>query len=68
MDVVEDICSIDDLQRNPQSIIFKAHETRRPIVVTADGKPEVILLSKELFPAIKVALDAACELAVADAS
>jgi prevent-host-death family protein len=68
MDLVEDICTVDDLKRNPTSVFRKVHESRRPMVVTVDGKPEVILLSKELFASKKVALNAACELAELDAT
>ena len=63
MDVVEDICSINDLERDPKQLVRKLKETCRPMVVTVDGKPEVIMLSASLFPSKKLALDAVCELA-----
>jgi len=63
MDVVEDICTIKDLKEDPKQLVCKLKKTCRPMVVTVDGKPEVIMLSATLFPSKKVALDAVCELA-----
>ena len=63
MDVREDICTIDDLKSDPYCVIQKARLSRRPMVVTVDGDPEVILLPKELLASKRFALEAACELA-----
>ncbi len=63
MDLREDICTADVLKRDPKAIFHKLHQTHRPMLVTVDGRPEVITLSADLFPTIKTALEAACELA-----
>jgi prevent-host-death family protein len=62
MVVAEDIRTVDDLQRDPKQLLDKVSETRRPMVITMDGKPAALLLSTDLFPSKKVALSAACEL------
>ena len=62
MVVAEDICTVDDLQRDPQQLLHAVSQTRRPMVITMDGRPAALLLSTELFPSKKVALSAACEL------
>ena len=67
MYVTEDICTVEDLQANPTELIQKARKNRRPMVITADGKPVALLLSTELFPTKEIALNAACELAGAAA-
>ncbi|MHC4236362.1 MAG: hypothetical protein ACYSUQ_14690 [Planctomycetota bacterium] len=63
MDLVEDICTADDLKRDPEGIFRKLHQTGRPMVVTVDGRPEVIMLPAGLLPSKRTALEAACELA-----
>ena len=63
MDLCEDICTAEDLKRDPTGVFRKLHQTQRPMLVTVDGRPEVIMLSADLFPTIKTALEAACELA-----
>ena len=63
MDIVEDILSIDDLVRDPKTILHKLRDTRRPMVITIDGHPEAVLLSTDLMPSKKTAISAACELA-----
>jgi hypothetical protein len=67
MDVGEDIRTVDDLARDPETIFRKLRETRRPMVITVDGRPEVVLLSTELLPSKKTAIKAACELAATQA-
>ncbi len=62
MVVAEDIRTIDDLQRDPKQLLHAVSQTRRPMVITMDGRPAALLLSTELFPSKKVALSAACEL------
>ncbi len=65
MDLVEDICTIDDLKRDPGRVIRQLNEAGRPMLVTVEGKPEVIMLPAKLLPSKQLALDAACELASA---
>ena len=62
MVVAEDIRTVDDLQRDPKRLLDTVNQTRRPMVITMNGKPAAILLSPELFPTKKIALTAACEL------
>ena len=63
MDVVEDILDVDDLISDPKTIIRRLRRTGRPMVITIDGSPEAVLLSTELLPSKKTAIEAACELA-----
>ena len=62
-----DIRTVDDLARAPETIFRKLRETRRPMVITVGGRPEVVLLSTELLPSKKTAIKAACELAATQA-
>ena len=54
MDVVEDILDVDDLTRDPKTIIRKLRRTGRPMVITIDGSPEAVLLSTELMPSKRI--------------
>ncbi|MFQ5491401.1 MAG: type II toxin-antitoxin system prevent-host-death family antitoxin [Phycisphaerae bacterium] len=62
MQVDQDVHTVDDLSQNTKALIQKARRSRRPMVITMDGKPAAILLSTDLFPSKRIALEAACEL------
>lgn len=47
LSITEDIRSITDLKRNTNSILEQIHKTKRPVVLTVNGKAEAVLLSAE---------------------
>ncbi len=47
--IMEDIKPVSDLKRNAQIILEQARETKRPIVLTADGKADVVLIDAKTF-------------------
>ncbi len=57
LDIINDIRSINDLKQNTSMIIKQIHETRRPIVLTNDGKAEAVLLDAEEYEKISQAFN-----------
>ena len=49
LSVTEDIKSISDLKRKTREILDQIHRTGRPVVVTVNGKPDVVLLDAAVF-------------------
>ena len=47
--VMEDIKPVSDLKRKAQTILKQARKTRRPIVLTADGKADVVLIDAKTY-------------------
>lgn len=45
LSITEDIRSITDLKRNTNSVLEQIHKTKRPVVLTVNGKAEAVLLS-----------------------
>ena len=43
--ITEDIRSITELKRNTNSVLEQNHRTKRPVVLTVNGKAEAVLLS-----------------------
>ncbi len=52
LSITEDIRSITDLKRNTNSILEQIHRTKRPIVLTVNGKAEAVLLSAKEYEKI----------------
>ncbi|MBW2646219.1 MAG: type II toxin-antitoxin system Phd/YefM family antitoxin [Deltaproteobacteria bacterium] len=50
--ITEDIRSITDLKRNTNSILEQIHKTKRPVVLTVNGKAEAVLLSAKEYEKI----------------
>ena len=67
MDLREDIRSIDELRSHPRDVLSTVHRTRRPVIITVDGQPDVIILSAKLFENKMTAMKAAVEMAIAGA-
>ena len=42
--ITEDIRSITDLKRNTNSVMEQIHKTKRPVVLTVNGKAEAVLV------------------------
>ncbi len=47
--LVEDIKSISDLKKKTRKIFDQLHSTGRPVVITVNGKPDVVLLDAAVF-------------------
>ncbi len=47
--ITEDIKSVSDLKKKTRKIFDQLHRTGRPIVVTVNGKPDVVLLDAAVF-------------------
>lgn len=47
--LVEDIKSISDLKKKTRKIFDQLHRTGRPVVITVNGKPDVVLLDAAVF-------------------
>jgi prevent-host-death family protein len=49
LSITEDIKSISDLKKRTHEIFEQAHHTGRPVIVTVNGKPDVVLLDAAVF-------------------
>ena len=47
--VVDDIKSVSDLKKKTGEVLKQLHRTGRPIVVTVNGKPDVVLMDVAVF-------------------
>ncbi len=47
--ITEDIKSASDLKKRMREIFDQLHRTGRPVVVTVNGKPDVVLLDSAVF-------------------
>ena len=52
LSITEDIRSITDLKRNTNSVLEQIHKTKRPIVLTVNGKAEAVLLAAKEYEKI----------------
>ncbi len=50
--ITEDIRSITDLKRNTNSVLAQIHKTKRPIVLTVNGKAEAVLVDAKEYEKI----------------
>ncbi len=44
INIIEDICPVSELKKNPSSLIQQVHRTHRPVVLTVNGKAEAVLI------------------------
>jgi len=49
LNVVEDIRSVTELKRNTREIIEHARRTGRPVILTANGKADAVLMDAETY-------------------
>lgn len=49
LSITEDLRSITDLKRNTNSILEQIHKTKRPVVLTVNGKAEAVLLAAKEY-------------------
>ena len=52
LSITEDIRSITHLKRNTNSVLEQIHKTKRPIVLTVNGKAEAVLLAAKEYEKI----------------
>jgi len=44
LSITEDICSVAELQRDANSILAHLHSTKRPVILTVNGKADAVLV------------------------
>ena len=42
--IIEDIRSITDLKRNTSAVLDQIHRTKRPVILTVNGKAEAVIV------------------------
>lgn len=42
--LTEDVKTMTDLEKAPHKIVAQIHETGRPVVITKNGKPDLVIL------------------------
>lgn len=47
--VTEDIKSVSELKKKTRRIFEQLHRTGRPVIITVNGKPDVVLLDAVVF-------------------
>lgn len=47
--LLQDVKTVSELKRNAKAIFQQLHRTGRPVVVTVNGKPDVVLLDAATF-------------------
>lgn len=65
--ITEDIKSVSDLKKKTREIFEQVHRTGRPVVITVNGRPDVVLLDAALFEKKLKALNLGALLAEAEA-
>ena len=50
--ITEDIRSITDLKRNTTSVLDQIHKTKRPVILTVNGKAEAVLVDAREYEKI----------------
>ncbi len=65
--LLQDVKTVSELKRQLKAIFEQLHRTHRPIVVTVNGKPDVVLLDAATFERRLQALNLAPLLAEAEA-
>ncbi|MBN2603788.1 MAG: type II toxin-antitoxin system Phd/YefM family antitoxin [Candidatus Thermoplasmatota archaeon] len=50
--ITEDIRSITDLKRKTNSVLKQIHETKRPVILTVNGKAEAVLIDAKEYEKI----------------
>jgi prevent-host-death family protein len=57
LSITEDIRSITDLKRNTNSVLEQIHKTKRPVVLTVNGKAEAVHMAAKEYEKIVNAFD-----------
>lgn len=64
--ITEDIKTVSDLKANTGDIFKQLHRTGRPIIVTVNGKPDVVLIDVGVFEKKLKALNMSALIALAE--
>ena len=57
LSITEDIRSITDLKRNTNSVLEQINRTKRPVILTVNGKAEAVLLGANEYEKIASAFN-----------
>jgi len=57
LSITEDIRSITDLMRNTNSVLEQINRTKRPVILTVNGKAEAVLLGANEYEKIASAFN-----------
>ena len=49
LSLTEDVKTVTELKKNLRAVFEQIHETGRPVVVTVNGKPDVVMMDAALF-------------------
>ncbi len=49
MHLIDDIRSVTELKRKTREILRQVHDTRRPVVVTVNGKADAVLIDAKSY-------------------
>jgi prevent-host-death family protein len=41
--------TLDDLERNPKAVVELAHRTKLPVILTSQGRPDVVVIDFSVF-------------------
>lgn len=52
INITEDIRSITELKRNANSVLAQIHKTKRPVILTVNGKAEAVLVDAKEYEKI----------------
>ena len=55
--ITEDIRSITELKRNTNSVLEQIHRTKRPVILTVNGKAEAVLVDAKEYEKISNAFN-----------
>ena len=64
--ITQDILSITELKKHTSNILQQIHNTKRPVILTVNGKAEAVLIDASEFERMTVALDIMQKLAKAE--
>jgi len=52
LSITQDIRSITDLKRNTNSVLKQIHKSKRPVILTVNGKAEAVLMDAKQYEKI----------------
>lgn len=57
LSITEDIRSITELKRKTSSVLEQIHKTKRPVILTVNGKAEAVILDAKQYEKITSAFN-----------
>ncbi len=66
--LTEDFKTLAELKKRPEEVLQQVHDTGRPVVITVDGKPNVVILDAATYERRLKAVNLARLLAEGEAS